>query len=169
MSKKNDLITTISSPRLFSSLWAPYLCKILRALIPGQKQSAFSIRAVSTVTAHIKAKTVKSQGDVCLSAWERVFERGVCVCVYMEELNQMVIPPLSLAHHSSSSTPPPPPYPNPTLFNLSPAPYNLRAASHGRLWKSEASLPFVDPPPRTSNICFQIRTTGRAPAHRNCS
>lgn len=88
---------------------------------------------------------------VCLSVWERVFERGVCVCMYMEELNQMVIPPLSL--------PPTPPSPNPTLLT-SAQPLNLRAPSHGRAWKSEASF-LCWPSPCTSNICFQMRTTSR--------
>ncbi|KAM7396987.1 hypothetical protein PAMP_019986 [Pampus punctatissimus] len=105
----SDILTEIYTRETTCMHWP----EILRALIPGQKESAFSTRAVSTATAHIKAKTVKSQRDVSLTEWERVFERGVCVCVYMEELNQMVIPPLSL----SPITPaPPPPSPNPTLL-----------------------------------------------------
>lgn len=125
--RERDLITAISRPRFVPGLWAPYLCKILRALIPGQKQST-SIRSVSTVTAHTKAKTVKSHGDVCLSAW---FERGVCVD--MKELDQMVIPLSQLPALLLLLLP------KPTLFS-SARPLSLSAASHGRVWKSEASL-----------------------------
>lgn len=126
-----DLFTTISSPRFFTSLWAPYLCKILRALIPGQEQSAFSTRAVSTVTGHIKAEAVKSQGDVCLSAWETVGEGCVRVRVHGGAQPDGHPTLVSLTNHASS--------PNPTLLT-SARPLNLGVASHSRPWKSEASL-----------------------------
>lgn len=59
--------------------------KIPRALIPAQKQSAFSSRAVSTVTAHINAKTVK-QSRRCLSecVGESVWDGCVRVRVHGE-------------------------------------------------------------------------------------
>lgn len=124
--QEKDLITAISSPRFFTGFWAPYLCRILRALIPVQKQSAFFTRAVSTVTVHIKAETVKLCAWVC----GRECLTGVCACACTRGAQPDGHP--TLVSLSPTPPPPPPPSPNPTLLT-SAQPLNLRAASHARV------------------------------------
>lgn len=150
MSRKKDPITAISSPGFFTSLWASYLQHTRSLeLIPAQKQATFSSRAVSTVTVHIKAETVK------LCAWE-CWEG--CVSVHVHGGAQPDGHPtlVSLTHSSS--------FPQPSPLNLSPAPQPASSQSWRGMVRRSRGIVSLWPSSCTSNIWFQMRTTGGAPS-----